>query len=910
MADKTLQKPTLFIIDSLSLIFQAYYAIRNLKNAKGQPTNAVFGFVKKLQKLMEDYQPSHIIAVFESTTPTFRKELYPAYKANREKPPEDFEAQMPYIFEVLDAMGIPRTYVDGYEADDVIGTLTRMAREADMEALIVSADKDLFQLLDDKVRMLRSHRDALDIMGPEDVRQKMGVPPESIIDYLAMVGDSSDNIPGLPGVGPKTAVKFIGQYQTLENLLENADSIKSPTQREKVKQHAEQARLSRKLATICCDVVLDVDVQQLKSDPKPDAPALLDLYRELGFVSLLRESRARTAQEEEAGGPVGPEPPLVMQYRCALTEADLDALLNEMTKAEWLAFDTETTSVNVMEARMVGLSLSARPGAAWYIPVGHAPAMSCGSEITLEMAREKLAPLFSGKGPRLSAHNAKYDLHILRRHGFQVPEAHFDTMLASYLLNPGGRHGLKHLAMVLLHEEMTEIQELIGKGSKAITMEEVSVDQAATYACADADMTLRLTQHFEQALEKEGLLHLLREMELPLVNVLQQIEAEGIALNTNALRELGMSLQKKSEALAAEIFEMAGRVFNIKSTQQVADILFSDIGLKPLKKTKTGYSTNSAVLEDLARSHPLPARILEYRHCEKLLSTYVEALPRMVQPKTGRVHTTYNQFITATGRLSSSDPNLQNIPIRSEEGKMIRRAFVPNRPDEVLLAADYSQIELRVMAHLTDDPALKQAFVDKTDIHTQTAAKVFGMPEVMVTPEMRAQAKVINFGIIYGMGAHRLSNELDISRKQAQEFIDEYFAAYPRVRTWMDKTLEEAREKGYVKTMSGRRRMLPDLHSKNHNVRSNAERIAINTPVQGASADMIKLAMIQLDREIRQKGWRVRMVLQVHDELVCTVPEAELAAFEPLLVRIMQDALPLSVPIEVDVACGRNWAEC
>jgi DNA polymerase-1 len=939
-SNQTITPSRLYLIDSMSILFQSFYAIRGLTNKDGLPTNAIFGFARKILSIIKEYQPSHIAAVFESTTPTFRHELYPEYKANRVAAPDEFKVQIPHVFRLLDAMGIPHVFRDGFEADDVIGTLSRMASESGIEVLIVSADKDLFQLINDRVKMLRTATKDLELFDAAKVKEKMGVGPEQIIDYLAMVGDASDNIPGIPKIGPKTAVALLERFQSLDALYANLDQLTSDKQRAQIEENRDKAMLSQKLARVELDIDLDWSPDALRCEPRAATPELLALYHELGFVSLEREALALLKQSGEAPSPsvasttvvtgnestqavpgsasthtaAAPNPPADpgLRTECAtvVTEKQLRALAAEIKKAGRFAFDTETTAIDSMTANLVGISLSHRPGAGFYIPVGHAGFDSFGRQLELPLVREILNPLFADPKIERVAQNAKYDLRILRRHGFTVHSVAVDTMLASYLLDPDGRHGLKHLARAHLGVTMTEIVELIGGGKNSITMDQVEIDQAAPYACADADMTLRLADILVPELRQQGLNELFERIEMPLVEVLDAMESEGVALDVKSLEETGNRLRERLEGLTREIIDMAGCPFNIKSPQQVANVLFEKIGLKPGRKTKTGRSTGSDVLEDLETDHPLPRKILEFRRLDKLVSTYVEALPKMVNPETRRVHTSYNQFIAATGRLSSSDPNLQNIPVRSFEGREIRRAFLPNHPDWVFLAADYSQIELRVLAHMSGDEALLDAFRAGADIHARTASRVFNVPVEMVTEEMRDQSKTINFGVLYGMGAARLARQLEIPFKQARQFIDEYFAAFPRVRSWMDQTLDEARRTGYVSTLSGRRRYVPNLNSDNGNLRANAERVAINTPVQGSSADMIKIAMIALHREILKSGRRARMVLQVHDELVFSLPAEELEDFKPVARRLMEEALPLDAPVKVDMKSGRNWAEC
>ena len=937
------KSPTLLLMDGFSLVFQAFYAIRGLTNAQGVPTGAVLGFTRAVQKMLTTFAPSHAVVAFDSPGPSFRKAIYDAYKANREEPPEEFHQQLPYVFRMLDAMQIPRIAKVGFEADDLIGTLARRADAEGIQVLIATADKDLFQLVNDHVSVLRTRKEDMQVYGPAEVTERMGVPPEKIVSYLALVGDTSDNIPGIPKVGPKTASALLQQFASLDEILNNLDRVANARQRALIEENAELGRLSARLATIDCAVDIETDWESFRLTWKPDAPELVALYRDLGFTSLLREIKAAPAVSSnglsadpdaasvEAGFGVwaaAPEPvsgprPSASQpvesvhYQAVFTEADLRKVVEAIRRAGRVAFDTETTSVDAMRADLVGISLSVVAGEAWYIPVGHRIGGDAGRQLALEAVQKILGSVLADPTIAKLAHNAKYDLRILARHGLPVQGLTCDTMLASYVLNPERRHGLKALALELLGVEMQEIDTLIGRGKNAGTMDRVEIDRVVPYASADADMTLRLADLLEPQVAADAELErLFREIEMPLVEVLDAMESEGVTVDTAALAGLSRDLHAQAEEVARAIYDLAGHPFAINSPKQVADVLFNEIGLQPQGKTASGTagknqnSTKSEVLEELSLVHPLPKRILEYRHLDKLLSTYVDALPQMVNPRTGRVHTSFNQFIAATGRLSSSSPNLQNIPARGPLAKTIRRAFVPNGPDQVLLAADYSQIELRVMAHLSNDPGLIRAFVEGADIHMQTATRIFDTVPELVTSDMRSQAKVVNFGVLYGMSAHRLSRELAISRPQAQKFIDEYFEAYPGVRTWSESLIEEAKRTGYVKTLSGRRRNVPNLNVRNKNEQANAARMAVNTPVQGTAADLIKIAMVRLYREMQRLGVRARMVLQVHDELVFSVPREEVEAFTPVVRDIMENALSLRVPLVVDVEVGEDWSEC
>lgn len=943
MTDKP-TPPTILLIDGMSLVFQAFYAIRGLTNAQGMPTGAILGFTRQVQALLTKVHPTHVAAIFDSPGGSFRNQIYEAYKANRQEAPEDFHQQLPYIFRILDAMHFPRWAHAGFEADDLIGALATRAAQHGMRAIIATADKDLFQLVTDQVSVLRTRKDDMAFYGPDEVRARMGVGPELIVDYLALVGDTSDNIPGVPGIGPKTAVALLEEFGSLDVLLQSLDRVPNERRRNLLRDNVEKARLAQRLARIDCNAPVALTFEQLVCQPDMASPELVQIYRELGFSSLLRDaegaaprapSSAQTTAEPpptgeakrkprapQSASPAPPSPsasassvaavstqPPSGRYSAVFDVGELQRFVAEARRAGRLAIDTETTALDPMQARLVGISLSCRPGEAIYVPVGHEFGDEAARQLPLEAVREALGPILGDAGLPKIAQNAKFDMRILQTQGFPFAGLRSDPMLASYVLNPEARHGLKAMALEFLGVRMTEIVELIGSGRSIITMDQVEVGLAAPYACADADLTLQLADHLEAKLEQEGLQAVYRDMEIPLVEVLTAMETEGVTIDKSVFAGIGGDLRARIKDLAERIYEAAGHPFTINSPKQVAQVLFHEMGLKTSQRSAS-ESTRSEILEELRDAHPLPGLILEYRQFDKLLSTYVDALPQMVQPRTGRIHTTFNQFVAATGRLSSTSPNLQNIPIRSSIGKAIRAAFVPNGPGEVLLGADYSQIELRVLAHVTGDAALRRAFVEGVDIHRQTAARVFGIPSEMVSDEMRSQAKVINFGILYGMSAHRLSRELAITRAQAQKFIDEYFAAYPGVRRWSDAMLEKARETGYVSTLSGRRRRIANLNVRNRTEQANAERMAVNTPIQGTAADMIKIAMIRLHRRMRAEGWKARMVLQVHDELVFTLPKEEAEGFGAVVREEMENALPLEVPVHVDLATGRNWAEC
>ena len=894
-------KGVLAVIDAFSLFFKAYYAIRGLTNEAGMPTNGLFGFVKMMQKLLSERKPDYVTVALDSPTPTFRAQIYPQYKANRPEPPADLLEQIPWLKRILEAWGLAAVQCDGFEADDVIGCLARRAERQGLEALIVSADKDLFQLVTERVRFLRFQADDMEVYGPREIHARLGVWPHQVPDYLALVGDSSDNIPGVPRIGPKTAVQLLGEFQDLDALFSGLDRIKNARQRALLEQGRDSARLSKRLATIEDNLPLPIDWNSLRWDGKMSTPELNALFRELGFKSLVVEPVQSPAKGPQAAK---------ASYSTLRSEEELEGFAARARKAPILAVDTETTAVDPMRAELVGISLSVQPAEAVYVPIGHRFPGENKRQPSLEAVGRILGPVLADPGVPKTGQNIKYDLKALRRAGLTLQGIAFDTSLASYLLDPGEEHGLKSMSKRLLGVEQTPISQLIGAGKGQITMAEVPIDAAADYACQDADFTLRLTDRLGAELAEAGLDGLMRNLELPLIEILADMEMEGIRLDVGRLAGLARQMRERLGALTREIHEAAGHAFNINSSKQVATVLFEEIGLKPVKTGKTGYSTDLSVLEKLAGQHPLARLLVEYRAYEKLLSTYVEPLPAMVHPETGRLHCSFSQTITATGRLSCHDPNLQNIPVRTELGREIRRAFLPNRPGEVLLAADYSQIELRILAHLSGDKELVEAFRQNQDIHRLTAAKIFGCVPEMVTDEMRSQAKVVNFGILYGMSATRLADEFGISRPAAQRFIDEYFAAYPGVKAWTQAVIEEGREAGSVKTLSGRIRRVPDLRSRSSQARRAAERIAVNTPVQGAAADMIKMAMIGIHRRLRGSKLQARMLLQIHDELVFSTPADEAEQLAALAIEEMESALPLNVPVRVDVATGANWAEC
>jgi DNA polymerase-1 len=885
------QPKRLFLIDGSSYIYRAYFAIRHLSNSKGLATNAVYGFVNMLLKVAREQQPDHLAVVFDARGPTFRKELYPEYKANRTHMPDDLVPQVPIIKDVVRAFNMPAIEKEGFEADDIIATLAKKFAAEGLEVTVVTGDKDLMQIVSDRIRLLDTMKDK--VSGLEEVAERFGGPPEKVIEVQALAGDSSDNIPGVPGIGEKTAVKLIQEFGSVENLLANLDQVKGKIQ-EKLREHADLALLSKKLVTLVDDMELDVDYDNFALG-EPNRPALTVLFKELEFHKLIQEF----SSDERATGE---------GYRAVLTEEDLSELVTELEKAPRLAFDTETTGLDPTLADMVGLSFAVRPGEGWYIPLAHRY-LGAPEQLAPGFVMERLRPLLTDAGKGKIAQNAKFDLQVLRRAGIEVKGLAFDTMIASYLANPAATsHGMDALAADLLGYKTITYSEMTGSGKKQIGFAEVEVEKAVVYASEDADITLRLAGKLEPMLGEAGQEKLFYEVEMPLVEVLADMEWSGVRIDPRFLGGLSKELETKLAALEKEIHQMAGGPFNIGSPKQLGEVLFERLKLARGKKTKTGWSTDVEVLTKLAEEQPIAARLLDYRSLAKLKSTYTDALPKLIHPQTGRLHTSFNQALTATGRLSSSEPNLQNIPIRTEEGGRIREAFIPAEGN-VLLSADYSQVELRVLAHLAGEAVLTESFEKGEDIHRRTASEIFGVFPEMVTAEMRRQAKTINFGIIYGMSDFGLAKALGIGRREAQTFIDNYFARYPGVLGFMESKREEARQKGYVTTLLGRRCAVAEIHSPNRNIRDYAERNAINYPIQGSAADIIKVAMVRIHERLKKEGLQAKMVLQVHDELVFDVPQIELETVRELVRAEMQGAVELDVPLVVDIGVGKNWRE-
>jgi DNA polymerase-1 len=899
----------LYLVDGSSYIYRAYYAIRHLSSPSGFPTNAIYGFIQMLLKLLKDHNPQQVAVVFDASRVTFRTALYPDYKANRAATPDDLKMQMGPIREVVRAFNIPALELDGFEADDIIAALAQRHEAAGGKVVVVTGDKDLMQIVTERVTLLDTMKGKAS--GIAEVIERFGVGPELVADILGLAGDSSDNIPGVPGIGEKTATKLIVEFGSLDQLLERATEVKGKNG-EKLREFRDQALLSRQLATIERNVPLDVTADEIQAR-EPDTAALNALFKEYGFTSLIKELTATATLSND-------------DYRTITTVEGLEELAAALEQAGEFAFDLETTSLDPRLAEIVGLSFSFQDHDAYYLPVGHV-VLSTPSEGSLfdalaittpapgqlprQQVLERLRPLFGNPQLRKIGQNIKFDMQVLAMNGVTVAGVWFDTMLASYCLNPArSGHGLDTLAQEHLNHRMISYSEVTGSGKQQINFSHVEIAAASRYACEDADATWLLRQKFAPLLSENGVESIFRTVEMPLVPILAAMENHGVLLNSVMLGEMSTKFAARMTDLEEQVFALAGERFNLNSPKQLGEILFERMGLATGKKTKgkTGYSTDNEVLSTLAEEHEIARLIVEYRGIAKLKSTYSDALPRLINPRTGRVHTSYNQTVTNTGRLSSSEPNLQNIPIRSDEGRMIRHAFIAP-PGHVILSADYSQIELRVLAHLSGDQVFCHAFANDEDIHTRTAAEVFGLFPEMVTPEMRRQAKAINFGIIYGQGAFSLAKQLGIARKTADDFITAYKERHRGAIAYLDSCIKKAEEQGSVITVLGRRLPIPDICSSNGNVAAFARRNAINYPIQGSAADIIKMAMIKVDSRIRTEGLRSRLIMQVHDELVFEVPEEELLQMELLVEEEMSHAIETTVPLKVDISYGKNWSE-
>ena len=918
----------LFLIDAYALIYRSYYAfIKNPRiNSKGVNTSAIFGFINTLEDILKREQPTHIAVAFDPKGPTFRHEAFEQYKAQREETPEVIRQSVPVIKEIIQAYRIPILEVPYYEADDVIGTVAKQAASEGFEVYMMTPDKDYGQLVADHIYMYRPKFGGdYEVLGVPEVLEKYQLTSTAqVIDLLGLMGDTADNIPGCPGVGEKTAQKLLAEFGSIENLLANTDKLKG-AQKKKVEENVEQIRFSKFLATIKTDVPITFDAAQCKR-VAPDEDRLVELYTELEFKTFINRLKG-----ESMASPATKEPAAAVQFDLFATEpaaeletssmADIQttphsyyladtaekqiALCEQLLREKSFAFDTETEGLDPLTAALVGMSFAIREQEAWYVPV---PAnREEATDIVL-----RLAPALQHPEIEKVGQNIKFDILALRKYGVRVKGPLFDTMIAHYLLNPELRHGMDYLAETYLKYKTVPIEDLIGpKGKKQASMRTVPIEQIKEYAAEDADVTLRLKHYFAPLLKQEDVESLFFEMEMPLIYVLAEMEATGVKLDTEALKQSSEVLSQQLIALEQSIYELAGQTFNINSTKQVGEILFDKLKLdEKAKKTKTGgYSTSEEVLEKIRGKHPIVGKLLEYRGIKKLLSTYIDALPALIHPETGKIHTSFNQAVTATGRLSSTNPNLQNIPVRDELGREIRKAFIADDDDCIFFSADYSQIELRLMAHLSNDPHMVEAFCSGADIHAATAAKIYGIPVEEVTSDMRRKAKTANFGIIYGISVFGLAERLGIPRAESKELIDGYFQTYPRVKEYMEESIRVAKEKGYVETLFKRKRFLPDINSHNAVVRGYAERNAINAPIQGSAADIIKLAMIHIHQQFEAEHLKSRMILQVHDELNFNVRKEEFDRVKEIVLDCMEHVLQLRVPLIADCGEGKNWLE-
>jgi DNA polymerase-1 len=901
-----LTKP-LILIDGSSWLYRAYFALPPLKNAKGEPTGMVYGFANMLKRLLKDYAPERIAVIFDPPGDTFRNAIYQEYKATRDATPEDLSSQFPHVRAWIEAMGLPLLQVPNEEADDVIGTLTRQARERGVPVLIVTGDKDMAQLVDDGVKLLDTMKGRT--LDAASVQEKFGVPPRQIVEYLALVGDTSDNIPGVKGCGPKTAAKWLTEFGSLDALVARAAEVPGKAG-ENLRAALKTLPLARELVTIRCGLKLPASLEQLVPG-EPDTAALAAIYRDMGFNRWLEELGGAQAAPPPGPLPQGEGEKIApTRHDTVLDEGALARMLKALERAALISVDTETDSLDSMRARLVGLSFATDAGHGWYVPVGH-DYLGAPEQLKVEDVLSRLKPLLQDPRKKKVGQHFKYDMNVLSRHGIEVKGLAFDTMLESYVLDAAGwRHDMDSMAEQHLNHRTIRFEDVAGKGKNQVSFNQVPVERAAEYAAEDADITLRLHQALYPKLQAEpALMKVFETIEMPLVPVLARIEQNGVYVDAPLLRRISGELAERMEQLQRDAWKEAGGEFNLGSPAQLQAILYEKLKLPVLARTpKRQPSTGEDVLEQLAEQHPLPQLILDWRALSKLRSTYTDNLPLAINPQTGRIHTSYGQAIAATGRLSSSDPNLQNIPIRTHEGRRIRQAFVAPEGNS-LLSIDYSQIELRLMAHLSQDPRLQMAFRAGQDIHQATAAEVFGLPPDRVSSNQRRAAKAINFGLIYGISAFGLSRQLTIPRNEAQAYMETFFARYPGVKAFMDGTREQARERGYVETLFGRRLYLRDIKSRNAAQRQYAERGAINAPLQGTAADLIKLAMIDLQRFLEEKGAEVRMIMQVHDELVFEGPSKPLKALAPVLADRMCRVATLSVPLVADWGLGANWDE-
>ncbi len=895
----------LFLIDGYAMVYRAHFAmIRNpLITSDGRHTSALFGFVNSIFKILRDEKPDYLVAVFDAKEKTFRHEMYPEYKATREKMPDELREQLPDLWRLIEAFNIPRLEMPGYEADDIIGALAVSAKEKGIEAYIVSGDKDFMQLVNEHIFLYTPGRQGTaDVIDRRGVEEKWKVQPEQIVDLLALMGDSSDNVPGVLGIGKKTAISLLQEYGDLDSVLANAENVKHKRPREGLQKGVEAAHLSKELVTIKTDLPLSTSVNDLERQSF-NFDTAEEVFRELEFVRLmeqLNEFRDESIYAESAA--------VNKDYQLVDSQKELEDLVKILSSAGLVSMDIESTSPDPMRAEIVGFSFAIEAHAGWYIPVQfpekEKPLFK--GEDDLCTVLEELKPVYENEKISKCGQHLKYDCLILKNHGIEVAGIEFDSLISAHLLRPEARSfKLEYLSEEFIQYRMQPITELIGSGRNQITMAEVPLEKVTFYAVEDADIAFQLVPNLREKLAEEELDEYLEKVELPLISSLVQMEQNGVYVDSEMMAEMSQWMENKLDDFSREIFTLAGMEFNLNSTQQLATILFDHIGLKPVRKR----STDVNVLEKLKNEHPLPEKVLEYRKFQKLKSTYVDAIPKLIHPKTGRIHSSFSQTVATTGRLASRNPNFQNIPIRSEEGREIRKAFRPQEKGWLIFSADYSQIELRIMAHLSGDAMLKKAFEKGEDIHARTASSIYGVPLEDVLPEMRRMAKVVNFGVMYGAGPYRLSQEFGMPVKEADKIIGAYFSRYSGIKSFVDETLDKARDNKFVTTMLGRKRFCHDIEHSNQRIRMAAERATINHPIQGTAAEMIKLAMIEIDRKLKAAKLRSKMILQIHDELLFEVPEEELDDLKGMVVEEMENALPLDVPVVVDCGVGDSWYE-
>ena len=916
------EKPLLILMDGHALVHRAWHAIEQPLNVRstGEEVRAVYGFLNAFLRSLSDLNPTHCAIAFDLSGPTFRHLEFKAYKAQRPPTPPELRGQFDRIRQLMNAFGVPIFEMAGYEADDVLGTLGRQAEEQKIEALILTGDTDTLQLVSPWVRVLLSFSVQKQTMYDETaVRERYGgLGPNLVADIKALQGDPSDNIPGVPGVGAKTAIRLLAEFGSVEGIFESLDLVNPDRIQNNLRENRDLAIQAKMLTTIVRDVPVTLDLDAARFWDY-DRGAVVDLLKELEFFSMVDRIPGASNEGDTHSVAVSPRPDrLETDYRTVDSEETMSELVRELTSAQGFAFDTETTSTNAMEAELVGLSFSTGPGLGWYVPVGHRE----GTQLPLDQVLGRLGPIFGMEEVPKLAHNANYDLTVLARYGIEVRNLHFDTMLAAHV---SGRKaiGLKALALEYFNEEMTPISELIGTGRKQVTMAQVAVDDAAKYAAADADFTMRLKQPFEDELEEKAIRGLFDSIEMRLVPVLVRIQRNGVALDSGLLGQMSVELGASQSQIQSEIYDVVGHQFNLNSSQQLGEVLFNELRLPPTKRTQKGHSTDASSLEWLKetldqgeaenvdpRALEVLDRILDFRQLSKIKSTYVDTLPALVNPQTGRVHTSYNQTGSATGRVSSNDPNVQNIPVRTELGRRVRKAFVAqDAPESTLLGADYSQIELRVLAHMSQDPALLEAFHHNEDIHAATASSVYDVAIGDVTSDMRRVAKIMNFGVLYGLSSFGISRQTGLTSEEGAKFIETYFGKYPGIRTYVDTVKAQVKENGYVETISGRRRYIPEVHSSNFNVRSAGERMAINMPIQGTAADIIKIAMVNIQERMDALALRSMMIIQVHDELIFETPEDELEQMSAIVMELMPSAMTLAVPLDVELKTGHTWGD-